>query len=80
MRRAESLAFENMPFLDSGALEDPLVAGVDHPRKLGISEYVGRHVAMHPGDRGMDRGFFLFGSLRHAPVNRGGGWNTRGSG
>jgi hypothetical protein len=65
MRRAETLALEDMAFLDSGALEDPLVAGVDHPRQLGIGEHVGRHVAMHAGDRRADRGVLFFGLFRH---------------
>ena len=57
MRCAEPFALENVPFADAGALDDPLVAGIDHLGQFGVGEKVGRQIAEHPGDRGADRGF-----------------------
>ena len=57
MRGAEPFALEDVAFADAGALDDPLVAGIDHLGQLGVGENVGRHVAEHPGDRRADRGF-----------------------
>ena len=71
MRGAEPLALEDVPFLDAGALDDPLVAGVDHLRQFGIGEHVGRHIAENPGDRGADRGLpDRFFRLAHADALR----------
>ena len=55
MRGAEALSPQDAPFLDAGALDDPFVAGLDHLRQFGIAQDVGRHIAEHAGDRGVDR-------------------------
>src|SRR5580692_3383768 len=57
MRGAEPFALEDVAFADAGALDDPLVAGIDHLGQFGVGENVGRHIAEHPGDRRADRGF-----------------------
>jgi hypothetical protein len=52
VRGAQPLALEDTPFLDTGAFDNPFVAGVDHLRQFGIAQNVRRHIAVHAGDRG----------------------------
>jgi len=74
MRSAQSLALEDVPLFDAGALDDPLVTGVDHLRELGVGKHVGRHVAEHAGDSRAHGGVArsrlcpagLFRAFRHA--------------
>ena len=44
------------PLADAGALEDPLVGGVDVLRELVVRDHAVRHVAAEPGDRDVHAG------------------------
>ena len=58
---------ENMPFLDFGPLDDPLIVGVDHLRQIGVGQHILGDVTVNPGDGGATRGptcdFRFFGLL-----------------
>ncbi len=52
VRGAEPLAFQDVAFLDAGALGDPGVAGVHHLGQLRIGQHIGRQVAVDGGNGG----------------------------
>jgi len=71
VRGAQTFAAKNVSFFNSGALDDPLIAGVDHLRQFGVGQHVRGHIAVDPGDCGIDGGppcgfgsFRLFGHCR----------------
>jgi hypothetical protein len=51
MRGAKPLAFEDVAFLDAGALGNPGVGRVDQPRQIRIGQEVRRNIAMDGGNR-----------------------------
>src|SRR5262249_30916879 len=43
---------DDPPLADAAALNDPLVAGLDHPLEIGVAQHALRSVRAHPDDPG----------------------------
>src|SRR5690606_10747112 len=52
MRSSLAFALEDVPLLDSGALGDPGIGGIDHPGQLVVGQDVGWNIAVDTGGGG----------------------------